>query len=93
MKKELKREMEKVQLDLQNSLSEINRNGDQVRRDMATVLAEVRNEHKNIKAEVDQLKEYVQKIFQLSVEMRYKVMLRVKPFQIYAPTFPTFRLT
>ena len=61
--------------DLNNSLSEINRNVDQVRVAMTKVLDEIRKDNRNVKAEVDVIKEYVQKIFHFVIDVRYKVKL------------------
>ena len=61
--------------DLNNSLSEINRNVDQVRVAMTNVLDEIRKDNRNVKAEVDVIKEYVQKIFHFVIDVRYKVKL------------------
>ena len=75
-KKDIKKQIEEVQINLSNSLSEINRNINQVRSEMSSVLHDIRKENQNIKAEVDQIKEYVQRIFQLVVDVRYKVRFK-----------------
>ena len=61
--------------DLNNSLSEINRNVDQVRVAMTNVLDEIRKDNRNVKAEVDVIKEYVQKIFKFVIDVRYNIKL------------------
>ena len=61
--------------DLNNSLSEINKNVDQVRVAMTNVLDEIRKDNRNVKAEVDVIKEYVQKIFKFVIDVRYKIKL------------------
>ena len=73
-KREIMKQIKATKSDLNNSLSEINRNVDQVRVAMTNVLDEIRKDNRNVKAEVDVIKEYVQKIFQLVVDVRYKVI-------------------
>ena len=74
-KREIMKQIKATKSDLNNSLSEINRNVDQVRVAMTNVLDEIRKDNRNVKAEVDVIKEYVQKIFHFVIDVRYKVKL------------------
>ena len=74
-KREIMKQIKATKSDLNNSLSEINRNVDQVRVAITNVLDEIRKDNRNVKAEVDVIKEYVQKIFHFVIDVRYKVKL------------------
>ena len=74
-KREIMKQIKATKSDLNNSLSEINRNVDQVRVAMTNVLDEIRKDNRNVKAEVDVIKEYVQKIFKFVIDVRYNIKL------------------
>ena len=73
MKKDLSKQIAEMKLELDACKSEIVHDNGKARKGMEEVLTAIRDESKNIKGEIDIIKNIVQKILQIVVDIRYKV--------------------
>ena len=75
VKKSLRRQIDEHNQELANCRSEIVHDIKKVKEDMTHIMVAIREENKNIQGDVDHIKGIVQKIYQIVVDIRYKVCL------------------